>query len=608
VPSAKTNALVLAVALAASATSLRNGFVYDDVPVVVENRALHTLDSLPDILTSSYWPQDVRDRIYRPATLATFAADWAVGGGRPLAFHATNVLLHLAVMALVLGLCRSVLGSGAVVAALWFAVHPVHVEAVANVVGRAELLAAAGYLAATLAFVADGRRTRAGPDRARRAVWASLVLLSSLVAFGAKEHALSLPAALLLADGWAARQDGEAFTVRIRRHAALWGAVVLLGVAYLALRAGVLGTAIGGGTVGEGLGDLSSLQRAVAVLPLVLVWVRLLAFPLHLSADYAPAQFVPEPTIGVGQVAAVAVLAVVVAGAWRLRRRSPALLFGVGWFAITVLIASNLLVPTGVLFAERLLYLPSVGAAIAVGALWEMLPAGRAVWPLTVVGLALLAARTLERIPVWQTPDRFFAARVRDADRSYKTHWQLGDHAFDRGDARAGERELLEAARLYPTDAELLEDIGRRYLSAGFDRPADRFSTAAYRIDPTRGAAVAQALMARLRAGAVDSALGLAREAVRRFPADEAVSLAAIAVLERTGDTRHVLALARQLTYLDARSAAYQLIAGDAARRVGLCGEASDHLARALGLASDDAQRAEVRRRQAALGVCRAPG
>lgn len=605
---AKVYALVLGVALAASVTSLRNGFVYDDIPVVVENRALHSLDSLPGLLTSAYWPQSFRDRIYRPATLASFAIDWAVGGGRPLMFHVTNVLLHLAVVALVLGLCGSVLGPGAVVAGLWFAVHPVHVEAFAVVVGRSELLAAAGYLAATLAFVAYGRRGRTGPDGMRRAGWALLVLLASLVAFGAKEHALSLPAALLLAEGWAARRDGETFAARFRRQAPLWVAVVVLAAAFLALRAGVLGTAVGGGTVAEGLEDLSALQRAVAVLPLVLVWARLFAFPLHLSADYLPAQFVPEAAIGVWHAVALVVLLAVLAGAWRARRTAPGLLFGVAWFAVTAAIGSNLLVPTGVMFAERLLYLPSVGAAIAVGALWEALPPWRAVWPLTVLALALLGARTLERIPVWQSPDRFFASRVRDADRSYKTHWLLSDRAFERGDLRLGEREMLRAARIYPYNAELLEDIGRRYLTAGFDHPADRFSTAAYRLDSTRSAAAAQAVLARLRSGAVDSALALAREATRRFPGDEAVAFAAITVFDRTGDTRRVLALARRLTYLAPRSAAYQLMAGDAARRVGLCGEAAARLTQALARAASEALRSEIRRRQAALATCRGPG
>jgi protein O-mannosyl-transferase len=609
VPSAKTYALVLGVALAASLTSLRNGFVYDDVHVVVENPALHTLDSLPVVATSAYWPQQQwRDRLYRPATLVSFALDWAVGGGRPLAFHATNVVLHLAVVALVLGLCGSVLGGGAIVAALWFAVHPVHVEVFANVVGRSELLAAAAYLAATLAFMADGRAARAGPAQLRRAGLALLVMLGAFLAFGAKEHALSLPAALLLADGWAARQDGEAFAVRFRRHALLWVAVVVLAAAYLALRSDVLGTAVGGGNVAEGLEGLNAVQRAVAVLPLGLVWLRLFAFPWHLSADYAPAQFVADPAVGVWHVVAVVALATVVGAAWRVRRRRPAVLFGVAWFAVTVAIGSNFFVATGVVFAERLLYLPSVGAAIVVGALWELLPPWRAVWPLTALGLSLLAARTLARIPAWQSQERFFAAREHDATRSYKTHWQIGGRAFERGDARLGERELLEAARIYPYSAALLEDIGRRYLAAGFDHPADRFSTSAFRLDPTRSLSASQALLARLRGGAVDSAVALAREATRSLPADPAVTLAAIAVFERTGDARRVLALARQLTYGDRGNANYRLIAGDAARRVGRCGEAADHLRQAVALATSEAQRAEIRRRQAALAGCRAPG
>jgi protein O-mannosyl-transferase len=604
VPSAKTYALVLGVALAASATSLRNGFVYDDVPAVVENGVVHSLDSLPSVLTTAYWPQDIRDRIYRPATLASFTIDWAVGGGRPLAFHATNVLLHLAVVALVLGLAGAVLGRGAVVAALWFAVHPVHVEAMANVVGRAELLAAAGYLAATLAFAADGRRARGGPDGMRRVGWALLVLLPSLLAFGAKEHSLSLPAALLLVDVWEARRAGEAFAVRFRRHAGLWAAVVALAVTYLVLRTSVLGTAVGGGIVAEGLGGLDTLQRMSAMLPLVLVWLRLLAVPVHLSADYAPGQFVPATAIGVAHLAAFLALTGILAGAWWARRRAPAVAFGVAWFAVTAAIGSNVILPTGVAFAERLLYLPSVGAAVAVGALWELLPPWRAVWPLTALGLGLLAARTLDRIPVWQTPASFFAARARDADRSYKMHWQLGDRAFERGEAGVGERELLEAARIYPYNAELLEDIGRRYLAAGFHDPADRFSTAAYGLDSTRSDAAAQAVMARLGAGAVDSAVALAREAARRFPTDEAVTLAALAAFERTGDARRVLALARQLVAADPRSAARQLIAGDAARRAGRCSEAAVRLRRALALAADASQRTEIGRRVEALAAC----
>ena len=595
---------MLGVALAASVTSLRNGFVYDDVHVVVENGALHSLDSLPRLLTASYWPEGMRDRLYRPAAVASLAVDWAVGGGRPFAFHVTNVLLHLCVVALVLALSQVILGRGAVIAALWFAVHPVHVEVFANVVGRAELLAAVGYLGAVLAYGAEGRSARRPGGGAERALWTVLTLLSAAIAFASKEHALSLPAALLLADAWWAHRDGVKVASVVRRHAWLWAGVVVVAVGYLCARSGALGTTFGGGVRAAGLAGLSALQRPAAMLPVVLEWVRLLVFPLRLSADYAPNHLVLEPRLTVSHAAAVLLLVGAVAGAWRLRRRAPGVAFGAAWFAIAAAITSNVLVPTGVLFGERLLYLPSVGAAVVVGALWEMVPPRGGVWAATVLVLGLLGARTLERIPVWGTQDRFFAARGRDAPDSYLSHWQKGAQAFDRGDARTGEAELQEAVRIYPYDAALLEELGRRYFAAGFYGPADRWSTAAFGLDSTRSAAAAQAIASRVQGGRADSAAALAKAALSRSPESEVIALAGIAALNEHGEPRQALAVARRFTYRHPRDAAYQLLAADAAARAGLCEEARSRFERAAALARGEAERAAISRRSAAAAAC----
>ena len=603
-PSAKAFALVLGVALAASVTSLRNGFVYDDVQVVVENRALHSLESLPRLLASSYWPEGMRDRLYRPATVASLAVDWAVGGGRPFVFHLTNLLLHLAVVALVLALSHAVLGPGAPVAALWFAVHPVHVEVFANVVGRSELIAAGGYLTAVLAYVAEGRAGRRAGSGAARAGWVALTLLAAAVAFGAKEHALSLPAALLLADVWRARRDGEGLAAAVRAHALLWTAVAAVAVGYLAARSGAVGTMFGGGVVAAGLEGLSGPRRFVGMLPVVLEWARLLAFPLRLSADYAPAHFAPEPGLAGSHAAAALLIAAVLAGAWGLRRRAPGVAYGVAWLAITAAITSNLLLPTGVLLGERLLYLPSVGAAVALGALWELLPPRRGVWAATALCLGLLAARSLERIPVWESQERFFAALGRDAPDSYFAHWRKGRQAFDAGDARTGEREMREAVRIHPFDAALLEELGGRYLAAGFYGPADRWSTAAYGLDSTRSAAAAQAIVSRMRRGRLDSAAALAAAALRRAPGSEVIALAAIGALNEHGEPRRALAVARLFTYRMPRDATYQLLAADAAARAGLCGEARARFERAAALAATDETRAEIRRQSARAATC----
>jgi len=605
VPSAKAYALVLAVALAASVTAVRGGFVYDDEPVVQDDARLRALRNLPILVTSPYWAGDIPDRIYRPLTTASFAVDWAVGRGSPVVFHAVNVALHLGVTALVLLLAGALLGPGAIVAALWFAVHPVHVEAFAPVVGRSEVLAALGYLAALLAYAAESRAASEAPRGARRALLALVVLAGATTAFAAKEHALTLPAMLLLADAWTARTSGRAFRAVLRGHAVLWCGVVALAAGYLVARGAVLGTTFGAGVAAAGLAGTTWASRLAIMLPAYLEWGRLLAFPLRLSADYAPDQFVPSTGLDAAHVAGAVLVAAIVVAAWRLRRTAPGFTAGVVCFVVAGSVASNVPFPTGVVLGERLLYLPSVGVAIAFGALWELLPRHRLVWPATALLLTLLAARTLARIPVWSTPARFLAARVADAPRSYRTHWNLGARAFDRGDAVTGERELLTAARIRPEDGSLLEEIGFHYLSAGALGLADRFSSAAYALDTLNSGAASQAVLARFRAGALDSAEALARLALRRDPANEILVYAAASVFDRRGEPQRVLAAARRSVFLHPESSGLQLVAADAARRLGLCTEARTRLGKAFALIRTEGARTEVRRRLDDLAQCR---
>ena len=578
-------ALVLGVALAASVTSLRNGFVYDDVPVVVEDRRIHSLARPSELLVSPYWAETMQDRLYRPATTVSLALDWALGRGNAFLFHATNVALHLLVVALVLTLAAPVLGGAAAVAGLWFAVHPIHVEAYANVVGRSELLSAAAYLVAFLAYSAEGAGARDAPRSARRALLAVTVLLSAALAYAAKEHALTLPAALLLADAWLARASGEPLPRVFGRHALLWTGVSVLALGYLAARGHVLGTTFGGGSIASGLEDLEAWERLVAMLPAFVVWLRLLVWPLHLSADYAPNVFVPGAALGWAHVAGATLVALTLVAAWVARRRAPALSFGVAWFWVTAAVSTNVLFPTGVLIGERLLYLPTVGVAIAVGALWRPVANRKLAWPVVAALLVLLGARTLERIPVWRSPDTFLAARYRDAPESYRTYWERGSKAFDRGDLRTGERELLAAVRIYSHDPALLQELGFRYLGAGVFDAADRFSTASFALDSLRSTAVVQALLARTRAGRIDSAASLAEVAVSRFTDDPTVLIAATLVYYAQGRPLRALALARRMTYLHPRTWQYHQIAAYAAARSGRCAEARQRVARAVALA-----------------------
>src|SRR5262249_15309722 len=124
--------------------SLPGALVYDDLNAIVRNPAVTDLDVRRIVSTGSWFAPSGYTDLYRPVTTATLAANYALHGTAPLGYHVVNVVLHAAVCVVLVLVLSRVTGDAAIalVAGLLFAAHPVHTEAVASVVGRAELLAA----------------------------------------------------------------------------------------------------------------------------------------------------------------------------------------------------------------------------------------------------------------------------------------------------------------------------------------------------------------------------------------------------------------------------------------------------------------------------------
>ena len=152
--------LLFAAAALVYANALWDGFTLDDPLYITVNPQVTSL-SLRGLFSLHKFAH-----VFRPLTFATFGLNWALAGARPFGFHLVNVLLHAAVTCLLYLLLRNILepaspqGSSqgktvAFVAALLFAVHPIHTEAVTSIVGRSELLAAGFLLAACLFHVND---------------------------------------------------------------------------------------------------------------------------------------------------------------------------------------------------------------------------------------------------------------------------------------------------------------------------------------------------------------------------------------------------------------------------------------------------------------------
>ncbi|HUG40884.1 MAG TPA: hypothetical protein VMM12_10380, partial [Longimicrobiales bacterium] len=440
--------------------SVPNGFALDDVFIIQDNPQVHGFQKLPQAVTGSYWPTGPAELgMYRPLTLATFAVDWEIWGGRPFGFHLANVLLHAAVTGLVLllllalGVAPTTAAAGAAV----FAVHPVHVEAVANIVGRAELLATLFFLAACLLYA----RMRAGWPKA--AAVGALYLLSLL----SKEIGITLPGALVLlhlARGAGIRRALSAARTEWRVYLAL----ALAFAGSFVLRWVNIGAVLGGGEApwfwGEGASASTRVWTAIRVFP---EYLRLMVAPVDLVPDYGPGVIWPErswsgPLVLLGAATAVIGVAIVVR-AWQ-RARLVAL--GIVWFAGTVLPVSGLLFATGVLLAERTLYLPSVGLALVVSGLGSLLALRRpAQLRLAALILAALlvagSVRTWTQNPVWRDTDAVADHLIATHPTSYRALWAVAARLEKEGRAEEAVQRLALALRMVPGNYALRMSYGQ---------------------------------------------------------------------------------------------------------------------------------------------------
>lgn len=472
-------AAVLAALLAAVvyATALGNRFALDDSPIVERNGAAHTVGAALDAFGRTYWPPEHQAGLWRPLVILSFAADWELSDGNPAWLHATNVLWHAAATALLVPVLAPYATTvGALGGALVFAVHPVHVEAVANLVGRAEMMVAVWLFCALLLAREVRRRRAAGLD-----TWSREIALLAAVSLAllSKEHA-AVAALLLALDDLASRRPGE--------RALPWrdyAGVVALTLAWLVARRQVeAGQSFA--AIAPTFFHLGPIGRVSTMLPVVFVLVRLFVFPFDLSPDYHPRVVErlehPSALAIAGLLLLVSFVALAFA-TWRRHRTVSAGLFAIG---LAWLPTANLLFPVGIVLAERTLYLPSLGLALLVAAGVDAVVArhGRQVATLALAVLLLpLAWRTLTRSPDWKNNRDLVLAALANHPESYKVHAAAARVLRRLGNLDAALREYRVADELYPLDHYLVVETAGAELDRGNPRAALALLRRAERLD-----------------------------------------------------------------------------------------------------------------------------
>lgn len=408
-----------------------------------------------------------------PVTRLSWLLEQELHGLSPGLTQLGNVAVHAAGAALLfLVLCAMTGATGAsLFVAGVFALHPVHVESVAWAVERRDVLCGLFFIAGLAAWASYVRL----PTTARYAA----VLVCAMLALGAKPMAVSFPFVLVLLDHWPLR--------RVRP----WQELLLEKLPLFALSAAVsVATLLAQGSGGavRGTEAFPVLGRVANALLSYVLYLKTSFWPVDLAVFYPHG---PDPSILAVLLAAL-LLAGLTAGAWILRRRSPAVL--VGWlFFLGVLVPVIGLVQVGMQArADRYLYLPQIGLslALAFGVRDLLVRDRRAAVAATALGaavLAVLATLTVAQVRVWHSSVTLFEhALVVAPEGNYLSHINLGQALLLGGRSDEAVPHLERAGELAPTLVQPPWMLGVAHHRQGRPEDAIPHLERAIALDPER--------------------------------------------------------------------------------------------------------------------------
>ncbi|MGH7544563.1 MAG: tetratricopeptide repeat protein, partial [Gemmatimonadota bacterium] len=348
----------------------------------------------------------------------------------------------------------------------------------------------------------------------------------------------------------------------------LYVALTLAAAAALAGRAVALGTPFGHDVPAAFLPDDAFVTRLFTMMRVWPHYLRLLLAPLDLSPDYSPAVILPTSSLtllgGLGTLVVILLLALAVA-AWR---RAPLVSAGIVWVPLSLLPVSNLLFTSGIVLAERTLYLASAGVSLAAAGLVPHLASWsgarrRIAAAAIAAALGALATRTVVQNPLWADTRTLFGAALRDHPESYKVHWVLGYDAATREDFASAFAHYRDAVLLWPHDPRLWSELAAQYVRVDAYASAEAAARRAVALDSTYPNAHQFLVLALTRQQRWDDAAGAARRGLDAAGADPLLYYLlsrALEALDRPGPAAD--ALRRHLALQHADWAAWVYLAG----------------------------------------------
>ncbi|OGW75826.1 MAG: hypothetical protein A2Z72_04135 [Omnitrophica bacterium RBG_13_46_9] len=483
--------LMVILGFAAYGNSLKGKFIWDDEYLIRDNPYIRTWSCLPKLFTEDIGTGPVVGHfLYRPLQMVTYMADYSLWRLDVRGYHFTNILLHILTALAIYWLVNILYDDRtlSLFTSVLFITHPIHVEAVTYISGRADSLA---LLFMLISFIFYIKCINTGNP-----VFCAFALLSYVAALLSRESSLILPALLLLYH----------YTFRKRPSFKCFLSVFGIALVYILFRLTVLKYLL------PHLPGYSSLfERLPGFFVAITNYIRLMLLPVNLHMEYGNRFFdFSDPKA----IAGVLILFSLLGYAFRKRNSNRLLFFSVYWFFVTLLPVSCIYPFPMAYMAEHWLYVPSIGFFLLVAYGLRRLYGIKVFKVPVIVFMISLAAfysfLTHRYNEYWREPIKFYERTLRHVPDSIRTLGTLANRYRDMGKHDEAVALYEKLIKLNPNSAKAYNNLGVTYSVQGKYRESITPFKKALEIDPFYAKAYNNL-------GSAYKGLGEYREAVAAF-------------------------------------------------------------------------------------------
>uniref|UniRef100_A0A8C5TRX0 dolichyl-phosphate-mannose--protein mannosyltransferase n=1 Tax=Malurus cyaneus samueli TaxID=2593467 RepID=A0A8C5TRX0_9PASS len=534
-PSHWAKMVVALISFLCFANSYDGDFVFDDSEAIINNKDLRAETPLGDLWYHDFWgsklSSNTSHKSYRPLTVLTFRINYLFAGGfYPVGFHIINIILHCTISVLMVDVFSILLGGlqfsnkgrrinlapkSSLLAALLFAVHPVHTECVAGIVGRADLLCALFFLLSFLGYCKAFRENKEG--HAFSVFWVLVSVILGAIAMLCKEQGITILGLNAVFDALVINKINLLELIRkllfikdkslehagLLRKGLLFRITLLMcgGVGILYIRWRIMGTGPPAFTEVDNPASFadSLFVRAINYNYYYSLNAWLLLCPWWLCFDWSMGCIPLIKSVSDWRIIALAALWFCLIGlicqalCSEDSHKRRILTLGLGFLIIPFLPASNLFFRVGFVVAERVIYLPSIGYCILFTYGFSLLSKQakkKKILAVAVLGILLInVMRCALRSSQWRSEEQLFRSALSVCPLNAKVHYNVGKNLADKGNQSAAIKYYREAVRLNPKYVHAMNNLGNILKERNELHEAEELLSLAVQIQPDFAAA-----------------------------------------------------------------------------------------------------------------------